>query len=188
MDGVGPRSGDFRIWIVATSRRKPRHTVRIVNRRAIPRPAIISLTLAFGVAVGLFLVWRLWRPDKPIDMIVRNQGEVVYKCERNHTFWAAVQPETRECPVCGQPAYARVIYACEIHGTFDVALRFGKDPADGKVKAMEFRLPGRGWVARGVTLRCPRCNRELERQPVDPLAGRRVDVEVDVEDGDGDGG
>ncbi len=130
----------------------------------------MSLVLTFVVASLLFLAWRVWRPDDPppIPKRVLSDVALVYKCDRNHAFRAMARIGPRFCPVCGQPAYPRAIYACESHGTFEVALRFGVDD-NGVQRVMELRLPGRAWVSAKEPLRCPRCNRELEKLPSDPL-------------------
>ena len=126
--------------------------------------------VVISVAVLLFVLWRFWQPAEVVLPRERTITDVefVYKCERNHTFRALGQVGPRTCPICKQPAYPRCKYACETHGTFEVALDFGVG-ADGVPKVTRLRLPGRDWVAVDKPLRCPRCNRELKRVPEDPL-------------------
>ena len=170
MDGSGTEPRYLWIRKLATIRRSPRRTVRIVKHWTLPPTARLSLLVVFSVAVLVFMLWRFWQPAEVVSPRERTITDVefVYKCERNHTFRALGQVGPRTCPICGQPAYPRWRYACEIHGTFEVALYFGIG-ADGVPKVTKLRLPGRDWVAVDKTLRCPRCNRELKRLPEDPL-------------------
>ena len=129
-----------------------------------------SLVLAASAALLLFVIWRIWHTEEPVLRAERTLSDVEldYKCERRHKFRAFGRAEPRVCPVCGQPAYPWVTYACEIHGTFEVMARLETDRT-GVTKVSHLRLPGRDWLPVERTLRCPRCNGILERLTDDPL-------------------
>ena len=170
-------SAPFRIWEwLVTVHRSPRHKVRIREPRALSPTAKLSLMLAFGAAVLVFVLLRFWQPDEIVVPSKRGLEDVefVYKCERNHTFREFAQAGPRTCPTCGQPAYplSEYEYSCETHGRFEVMFLFGVG-ADGKLKTTHRRLPGRDWVAVDKPLSCPRCNRVLKRLPEVPLGRPR---------------
>ena len=133
--------------------------------------------LALCAAVSVFVLWRFWRQDEIMTPEARSitDVELVYKCDRNHTFRALGQVGPRPCPICRQPAYPRAKYRCKTHGVFEVTLLIGRDE-DNLARVTHLRLPGRDWVPAETTRRCPRCNSVLTRIPDDPLdvpRGRR---------------
>lgn len=118
----------------------------------------------------VLIAWRVWRGDSesPLSPVHRFKPLVTYVCPRRHAFTLPLTIEPPRCPTCGQLAYPRAEYRCEMHGTFEVSVRHAVGP-DGKIRASELKLPGKDWVPIEEPLKCPRCKRELIRRHRDPL-------------------
>jgi len=151
----------------------PRRTVRILQPTGARRAAIVSLLIVGAAALALFLVWRAWRTDVPLEPRQRSLSDVelTWRCTGGHTFPAAGQTGSRTCIYCGQEAFNITNYVCPSHGSFEVAVRFVQE---GTVFKPGFvRLAGRDWLPAAEELRCPRCGVALEHRREDPLAAGR---------------
>jgi hypothetical protein len=146
--------------------------VRIVRHRTIPRVAWVSLVVIAVAAASLFLVFLLlrWQADKAVVSHQRDLTEalVEYKCETGHSWKAQGQVEPPTCADCGKPGYVVGSFACQEHGTFEVAARYVYGP-DGSPRRSELRLTGKDWVPDDQGVVCPRCGLRLVRQREDPL-------------------
>ncbi len=151
-----------------------RRTVRIVRPRRATRSAAVSLLMVVAPAMLLFLVWRFWEKDEEMPIVRRRPEEVVldWKCESRHTFKARGQAGPRKCPRCRKPAYAVGAYDCQVHGTFEVAIRHAQDAA-GIIRPSDYRIAGGNWIPAVNGARCPRCDLPLTRRPKDPFAERK---------------
>ncbi len=155
-----------------------RHTVRIIRRRGPSRAALVSLVSAFAAAAVLFAAWRIWRTDEVVVSYERTLADVVldYRCEAEHAFKALGQPEAMSCPTCGRPAYPLTRYECRMHGTFEVAVRFGLDEL-GRTSVSKLRLAGERGVDEKDGLTCPRCQRRLAPKREEDLSELGMDPE-----------
>ncbi len=148
--------------------------MRIVRHRTIPRAAWVSLVVIAVAAVSLFLVFLLlrWQADSATVPGKRTltEARVEYKCEAGHSWKAMGQVEPPTCAACGKPAHPVGSFACQEHGTFEVAARFVNGP-DGIPCLFELRLTGEDWVPAEKGVVCPRCGLRLLRQREDPLSG-----------------
>ncbi len=155
-----------------------RHTVRIIRRRGPSRVALVSLISAFAAAAVLFAAWRIWRTKEVTVPYERMLADVIldYRCEAEHAFNALGQPEAMSCPTCGRPAYPLTRYECRMHGTFEVAVRFGLDEI-GRTFVSKLRLAGERWVDEKDGLTCPRCTRSLAAKLAEDLSDLGMDPE-----------
>lgn len=152
---------------------KPRRTVRIIEKRRIPREAVISLSLAGVVALTILAFWWFSATSEEAarpHTRTLEETELLWRCENGHTFSAAGQTGARLCLFCEKLAYPVTRFSCPVHGPFQVTVQFG-DGADEASPIVKLRLTGRDWVNTEVGLRCPRCDRLLEYRPTDPLRG-----------------
>lgn len=150
---------------------RPRRAVRILEKRRIPREAIISLCLA---AIAATAVLGFWWFSATNEQAARprsrtfGESELLWRCENGHVFHASGQLGGRLCLTCDALAYPQTQYWCPVHGPFQVTVQFGED-ADGVPTIVRLRLTGRDWVDFEEGLRCPRCDRALDYRPTDPL-------------------
>lgn len=146
-----------------------RPTVRIVQRRKLPRVAGLSLMMAIAAGAVAFAAWRWWRPVSSVPDVPQTVSRVnlTWKCEGNHTFTAQGQVEERLCAMCDKPAYAVTVYECKQHGGYDVAVRF-EPTSGGGSRVSQIRRKGGEWTPAEAGLTCPKCDTPLVRRPTDP--------------------
>lgn len=153
--------------------RAGRPTVRIVEPRVNWRAALVTLGLTALTGALLVLVWHLWRADPPIQPYQRSlaETELDWRCDGGHSFRAPGGTGSRGCAICKAPAYPLAVYACDVHGSFDVQVEFHRD-ADGAERIKHRRLlPVHGlWIPADENLTCPKCSRELSWVRPNPLA------------------
>ncbi len=149
-----------------------RPSVRIIKPRTTSRVAILSLLTAAVAAMGLPAIWRYWRSEELVRPAQRtfSDVELEWRCSAGHTFQAAGQLGGRTCwkRNCERQAFPSTQYACSVHGSFLVQVRFENDER-GTPKPARLRLPSGGWVSVEKGLKCPRCPRKLEYRGANPL-------------------
>lgn len=152
---------------------QPRRTVRIVKRRIPSRAAALSLAAVAATAVFSFAAWRWWRSDAimplPLPPPTLFDVDLDWRCSAGHTFNALGRTGSRQCPQCGGIAFAFAAYHCERHGTYEVQAEFARE-ADGRERAVKFKVQGGEWADAGDGPHCPRCGAVMVRKQ-DPLAG-----------------
>ncbi len=148
--------------------RKP--SVRIAGRRSIPRATVLSLALATIAALSFPAVWRLLQSKDELRAPQRQLAEVEmeWKCSQGHTFRAAGQIGPRPCWHCDREAYPVTLYACPVHGSTEVLVRFMLGE-DGSASVQAIRLQNQPWATPEQGLTCPRCSRKLSYVGNDPL-------------------
>lgn len=151
-----------------------RRTVRIVRPRRATRSAALSLLMVVAPVMLFFLVWRFWGKDEEVPIAIRGPKDVVldWKCESRHTFKDRGQAGPRKCPRCHKPAYVVGTYDCQVHGTFELAIRHETD-ADGIIRPSAYRIAGKKWIPAVNGAQCPRCDNPLTRRPKDPFSDRK---------------
>ena len=147
-----------------------RRTVRIIKKRNVPRPAVVSLAIAAGAAILVLAVWRIWQTGEETPVYKRSMRdyEMGWRCEGGHFFHSTGQTNSRRCWMCGRHAYPVALYKCPAHGSYEVAFQFSVDK-EGVVKPSKVRIKGGEWRPPDEGLKCIRCRRDLIREQVDPL-------------------
>jgi len=153
---------------------RQRRTVRIVEKRTIPRAAYVSLAAAAASAALLFALWRALKSDDLEIPLARSIEDVQleWRCEDGHIFTAPGAATPIPCPTCGKDAYPIAQFQCPVHGQFDVFFRFEKGP-DGRLVPTEVKAVGGKWEPFTEHPRCPKCHRPMIRESVDPLATKQ---------------
>lgn len=153
---------------------RQRRTVRIVEKRSIPRAAYVSLAAAAAAAALLFAFWRALKSED-VEQPVRRSIEDVemeWRCEDGHYFTARGAETPQPCPICGKDAYPIAKFQCPVHGQIDVFFRFEKGP-DGRLVPTAVKAVGGDWEPLTDHPHCPKCHRPMIRESVDPLATKQ---------------
>jgi len=150
-----------------------RRTVRIIEKKGPSRAAVISLIATGASAVVLLVAWRTWRPEPTITPVQRTLSDVelTWRCESGHTFKAYGQLNPIACLTCRQTSYPLAIYECRTHGDIEVVVQLRQVNHGGSTSPSFYRFWGHTeWIRAGDELKCPKCEAQLSRKQVDPLA------------------
>ncbi|MEK6676329.1 MAG: hypothetical protein AABZ47_11830 [Planctomycetota bacterium] len=157
-------------WGAVAVRKRRRRSVRIARPRSQVHAIRFTFLLVFAVGLSLLLIYRTWQPETPPSAEIRGLADVEmdWKCDGGHLFRIGGRTEPVACPTCGKDAFPVTTYLCEQHGPIEVLFRFFPK-AEGEEGQPQVRLGLNGWKGLDEGLKCPKCERDLDRPVVDPI-------------------
>ncbi|MCC7291268.1 MAG: hypothetical protein IT449_04295 [Phycisphaerales bacterium] len=151
--------------------------IRVVGKERTPWAVRLGLGIPLALLIIAFVSWRL--VGLPEEELVPRQRQLAdfsfaWSCPNGHSFTGKGQLESRPCPTCGLPAVPVDVYRCTEHGDVKVEIHFDSASEDPqRPKAIQFRLPKGAWTDLSAGVRCPRCDKPMQRLADDPLSHRK---------------
>ncbi len=151
--------------------------IRVVGKERTPWAVRLGLGIPLALLIIAFVTWRFaGTSEEEIKPHQRQLADfsIAWSCPNGHSFTGKGQLEARLCPTCGSPGVPVDVYHCAEHGDVKAEIQFDTSSADPqRPQPIRFRLPKGTWTDLSSGVRCPRCDKPMQRQAYDPLSHRK---------------